>query len=328
VRGGGVDHGDGITMAAMTDDGHLMYPVQAAARLTGLSTDTLRAWERRYGAVVPRRVGRGRGYSPDDITRLHLLRTAVQRGHAIGQIARLSNDALESLLSAPRAERSAAPAAPAAHALTEPLLEALRAYDSIAIEREFSRLAAVMPPSDLILSVVVPVLQVVGDAWQRGTLSPGQEHLLSGVIRHVLGSLLRVLAPGTGSPRVLFATPSGERHDLGALSAAVLAAAAGVGVVYLGADLPATEIAEAAKRTGVDMVVVAVTAMPEAKARAYVQDLRRRLPPAVPLWLGGPSAPRVSSTRRTAGLEHFSSELSSFLAERARRPAPTEAAAP
>lgn len=297
----------------MTDDEHLVYPVQAAARLTGLSTDTLRAWERRYGAVVPRRVGRGRGYTRQDIARLQLLRTAVQRGHSIGQIAQLADGALADLIGA-----AAAPHAPRAlNALVEPLVDAVRAYDAPRVEREFGRLAATLSPPDLVLSAVVPVLRIIGDAWQHGTVRPGQEHLLSSVIRHVLGGLLRVLAAGAGTPRVLIATPSGERHELGALSAAVLAVSAGVGVVYLGADLPADEVAEAAAQTGVSVAVLAITAMPAAEARHYVQDLRRRLPRTIPLWVGGPSAPRVSGTRLTASLEQFGDDLSSLLAQQA-----------
>ena len=68
-------------MAPLTDDEGPVYQVQAAARLTGLSTDTLRAWERRYGAVTPGRVGRGRGYTRQDIARLQLLRAEIGRAH-------------------------------------------------------------------------------------------------------------------------------------------------------------------------------------------------------------------------------------------------------
>ncbi len=303
----------------MTDDEHLVYPVQAAARLTGLSTDTLRAWERRYEAVIPRRVGRGRGYTRQDIARLQLLRSAVQRGHSIGQIARLPDEALAGLIGGPAAQ----PHTPRTlDAIVEPLVDAVRAYDAPRVEREFSRLAAILSPSDLVLSAVVPVLRIIGDAWQHGTVRPGQEHLLSSVIRHGLGGLLRVLAAGVGAPRVLIATPSGERHELGALSAAVLAVSAGVGVVYLGADLPADEVAEATERTGVEVALLAFTAMPAAEARHYVQDLRRRMPQTVPLWVGGPAAPRVRGTRLTTGLEEFGAELSAFFAQRTRHAPP------
>ena len=70
------------------------YPIRVVARMTGLSLDTIRAWERRYEAVVPRRNKRGRVYSESQVARLRLLAELVKRGHAIGTIAqRLGQDA-------------------------------------------------------------------------------------------------------------------------------------------------------------------------------------------------------------------------------------------
>ena len=74
------------------------YPIRAVAKTTGLSLDTLRAWERRYKAVVPERSERGRQYGAEDIDRLLLLGKLVEKGHAIGGIAALPNDDLKKLL--------------------------------------------------------------------------------------------------------------------------------------------------------------------------------------------------------------------------------------
>ena len=79
----------------------VQYPIRAAASLTGLSIDTLRAWERRYQAVTPNRGKRGRAYGEGHIRRLILLRDAVVRGHAIGQVAGLEDGELEKLLLGP-----------------------------------------------------------------------------------------------------------------------------------------------------------------------------------------------------------------------------------
>lgn len=312
------------------------FPVQAAARMTGLTPDTLRAWERRYGAVVPRRVGRGRLYSREDITRLHLLRSAVQRGHAIGTIAELPNDAVARLLDEPvpfaapagadhdrpavPAAGVAPPAAPGARAaapmndLTSALLAAMHAFDVPAVEREFGRLAAALTPRDLVLQVVLPALRTVGEAWQRGEVRPAQEHMLSGIFRHVLGGLLRALTPSNPSRRALFATPPGELHELGILSAALLAASAGVGVIYLGADLPLDEIVEAAMRTDVGVVVLGLTALPRAEARTQIEALRRALPRDIALWAGGPAATAVRGVQAAGLMDDFGPQLAAVLA--------------
>src|SRR5262245_19589889 len=75
------------------------YPIRAAARLTRLSIDTLRAWEKRYSVVQPRRQDGMRMYSQADIERLSLLRQALEQGHSIGHASGLSNSELSALAS-------------------------------------------------------------------------------------------------------------------------------------------------------------------------------------------------------------------------------------
>src|SRR5579863_3482709 len=74
------------------------YPISAVSKLTGIPLDTLRAWERRYRAVIPKRAGRGRVYSEEQIQKLLLLRRAVEQGHSIGQLAALGDRQLRELL--------------------------------------------------------------------------------------------------------------------------------------------------------------------------------------------------------------------------------------
>ena len=73
------------------------YPIRAVSKMTGIGIDTLRAWERRYGAVKPLRDDRGRMYTEADVARLRLLSGAVEQGHSIGRLAGLSNDQLRDL---------------------------------------------------------------------------------------------------------------------------------------------------------------------------------------------------------------------------------------
>jgi MerR family transcriptional regulator, light-induced transcriptional regulator len=106
------------------------YPISAVAKLTGIPLDTLRAWERRYRTVIPKRAGRGRVYSEEQIQKLLLLRRAVEQGHSIGQVAALGERQLRQLL-----EKSSAIAAGEsdsnrsdANALLAPVLHALRLW--------------------------------------------------------------------------------------------------------------------------------------------------------------------------------------------------------
>ena len=78
-------------------------------------------------------------------------------------------------------------------------------------------------------------------------------------MRNILGSFLRVYARPDVPARLLFATPAGERHEIGTLGAAMLAASSGLGVAYLGPDLPARDIVESVKPAGAQVLVLGLT---------------------------------------------------------------------
>jgi cobalamin-dependent methionine synthase I len=136
-----------------------------------------------------------------------------------------------------------------------------------------------------VFAVVLPVLREMGERWQAGTVRPAQEHLVSAVVRTVLGSLLRTLSRPTAKTQLVFATLAGERHELGLLCAAVLAASAGHGVLYLGPDLPTDDIAHAVRTSKATALVLAGTADVDINAG----DLAplKRLPADVSIWVGG-----------------------------------------
>lgn len=263
----------------------LQYPIRAVSRMTGISVDTLRAWERRYEAVVPARSDRGRLYSDADVVRLQRLAELVKRGHAIGTIATLADRELERLVERTETQAASAGADEAPAADLGALMDGLDRYDLLRIESNLNRFAAVLPPRDLVFAVIVPLLQEVGRRWEAGTLRPAQEHLVSAIVRSVLGGLLRATARPGATPRLVLATPSGERHELGLLCAALLAASAGYGVVYLGADLPAADIEHAVTEAGARIAMIGLTT-PGAVPRAELRRLSKP-PRGVELWVGG-----------------------------------------
>ncbi len=76
------------------------FRIGSVSRLTGIPTDTLRIWERRYQVVTPERSESGtRYYSHSDITRLALIKELVEEGNAISTVANLSKQELEQRVS-------------------------------------------------------------------------------------------------------------------------------------------------------------------------------------------------------------------------------------
>jgi len=304
----------------MSSESVVHYPIRAAANLTGLSIDTLRAWERRYQAVTPIRGERGRVYGEREIRRLILLRDAVARGHAIGQVAGLEDSALEKLLVGP------VPAAkttgldrtdqPVSDALL-PVVAAIESFDYATANFQLGRLAALLPVDTLVSEVVFPLMKLVGERWHGGTLSIAQEHMTSSIVRNLLGGLVRLSASSNHSQRILFATPSGELHEFGILASAMLAAADGFEALYLGSSLPALEIVAAAEQTSPRAIVVGIKA--SEPTQGTIEELRilaLKLPKTVELWLGGSNVKKTLASIgsvRTIALEDFS-ELEEHLA--------------
>ncbi len=280
------------------------YPIRAVSRLTGIGIDTLRAWERRHGAVMPSRDDRGRMYTDDDIARLRLLRGAVEHGHSIGRLAGLTDAELRRLAATAGANAALAVVPTQRTPLdTAALTAALQKFDATAIDQQISRLAAVLPPLELLRDVLMPVLAQVGDEWHREPARIAHEHLMSSTMRNILGSFLRLYARPDVSTRLLFATPAGERHEVGTLGAAMLAASCGLGVAYLGPDLPAREIVESVRPAGAQVMVLGLTTTSAAKAREReLRTIVRDLPKEVELWAGGRGAVRHTALISPRGL--------------------------
>jgi methylmalonyl-CoA mutase cobalamin-binding subunit len=116
------------------------------------------------------------------------------------------------------------------------------------------------------------------------------EHLASSALRNLLGGLIRNRGDAANAT-VLLATPSGEPHELGLLLVALVLRNAGLGVYYLGPNLPAREIVAAARRSAV--AVVGIGVVDYGNAGRAIQELRAleaSLPAGIELWLGGRAA--------------------------------------
>ncbi len=272
------------------------HPIAVVANRTGLSVDVLRVWERRYGAVRPTRSPEGqRLYSDADVERLRLLRRATEAGRSIGGVANLTMSALSSLVAEDEAARALEPVAPVQVDRTGEFVEEAvtltRALDGAALEAVLRRTVAVSGLTAFLSEMVPAFLQRIGNDWHAGQLNTAQEHLASSNVQQVILSVMRDLTPQADAPTVVVGTPAGERHAIGAALVAAAAAAQGWRVVYLGADLPADDIAGAARAA--EASVVALSTVYVADRKALLQELRTlraQLPPEAMMIVGGAGA--------------------------------------
>lgn len=286
-------------------DGQLPLHLSIASveRDTGLSKDTLRVWERRYGFPAPVRDALGeRLYSVEEVDKLRLLKRLLDLGHRPGRIVRLSIEDLQQLAQSGRDVqwRSAwqidadDDLAGAIGLLTEHRVEDLRAR----LSQRLLRLGL----ARFVAEVVAPLNEMIGDAWTRGQVRVFEEHLYTEVMQGLLRNAINAIPPADARPRVLLATFPQEPHGLGLLMAEAILALEGCRCLSLGVQTPVLEIAQAAEAQRCDIVGLSFSAaVNPQQATAGLGELRLRLPPAVEIWAGG-NCPALQR-RPPAGIE-------------------------
>jgi len=277
-----------------SDPFELTYPLRTAARLTGLSPEVLRAWERRYEVVVPLRTAGGtRRYSAANLERLRLVKAAVDAGHRIGRIADLDNAELK--------RRSAIGEARPAGQLDE-ILAALDRLDDAMSQKLLSFQLSTLGPSRFAREIAVPLVYEIGERWSNGEMGIAAEHLATGILRSLLGSSLQQTPSSILGPRIIFATPTGERHELGALIAALTALGAGASPLYLGIEVPVDDLISAVEESDAVALGLSLVTIPTSQAARAVLALRKGLAGPTRLWLGGSGA---SAVKLPGGVEHI-----------------------
>jgi MerR family transcriptional regulator, light-induced transcriptional regulator len=271
------------------------YRIGTAARLSGVSTHLIRIWERRYQSLSPdRSEGGSRLYSDAEVERLRLLRRAVDLGHAIGQVAGLPPEELLRLVE-PEEPRASEPNAVSGNEIAEELVAAVGDFDWARAERALQRASATLSPRMLVLDVLAPTLKLVGSAWARGNLCVASEHMASALVRDYAGVLLREYTPDPGAETIVLTTPAGEPHELGAVLAAVTVAMHGFRAAFLGANLPADDIVQAARQMHASAIALSIVSLDPKAALAEIRSVQRALP-KIPLLLGGASASVVAAS--------------------------------
>lgn len=298
------------------------YRIGAVAQATGLTTHTIRVWERRYQAVHPQRTpGGDRLYSDADIVRLRLLKRLQQAGHGIGTIAGLPEPELESILARHHPERRLPvdDGGVPLETLRRGFLDAVGRLDGPAADRVLATAAGTLPARVLVYDFLAPVLEEIGARWEAGQLEIAHEHAASAALREHIAVVMRVQSGtsadagpgGSGSARrVVITTPAGELHEFGALLTAVLAAVSGWEVHYLGPNLPAAEIVRAALDTRARLVLLSWVCAEATGTLRELQAVREGIATSVPVLVGGralgeaPALPEgVTAVPDLAGLE-------------------------
>lgn len=285
----------------------IQHSIVIAAKRAGISPHLVRAWEKRYNAVSPDRTDTNRRlYSEDEVERLRLLGVLTKQGYRIGDIARQATPALLQMVSTDDSTRTSSASTPPeslTQANLKAALDAIQQMDSEALEEILKRNTVAMGQRGTLERLISPLTRRIGDMWIEGSLSTAHEHFASNILRMFLLNGSRAYAEGTNAPVIIVTTPVGQLHELGAAMVAAFARDLGWRVLYLGASLPAADIAHVATINRAKAVALSIVhPADDAALPGELKLLRKLLPDDIAIFAGGESAVIYASQLDGSGI--------------------------
>lgn len=250
------------------------YKMKTIARLTDFSPILLRAWERRYKLLQPKRgPGGHRLYTEDDLNVLLRVRQLINSGRSIGEIASMGREAVlhqqessavadgEPKEAHPRVEMPSPEAQTRISDWRNRIVQAALAMDERALSAALDEGFASVSADTVIHDLIVPSAHEIGHLWMTGRCTVASEHLATGVFVHRLRKLIEaaaVVSPDSSAALVGACFPE-ENHELGLLILSYHLARRGLPVTNLGAALPFDDLGRACGVKRPQAVLLSVT---------------------------------------------------------------------
>jgi DNA-binding transcriptional MerR regulator/methylmalonyl-CoA mutase cobalamin-binding subunit len=249
------------------------HRIHRVAKLTGLSKDVIRVWERRYGLVKPSRSSnRYREYNDEEVALLRFVKAQMEQGATIGALAAEGHDSLVARM------RIATPVSAEEQKpherLLDDLMRSLDPLDKAGFERRLNGAVAVIPFDEAVQRILLPLQRRVGELWHQDRLNVAVEHYVTKIVQQKFFSVMNQLPVNESGPRILIACPEGETHEIGAQAVAYIAATKGCHVYYLGPNLPSSDLMTFCETIKPDLVLLSLTEVkPEAAALQQLKEL-------------------------------------------------------
>ena len=275
------------------------FSIQFAANQSGLSVHTIRAWEKRYQAIIPERDSSGRRqYSRAEIDRLKKMCELTKLGNAISEIANLNDDELGSLYNEYIANDNdgGMPVVKREIDITitiQNLMLALYGFKLDIISHEFEKIKEHVTPKDLALKILMPLLNEINDAVYNGRLDKSQQQAIFSSIKfHVGHTLYQHMCRRNCSPfSFTIVAPEHERNEFSTMLAALLCCHHNIRFYYLGVDLGAASLVKAVEQIKSEYIYIGVTKEVHENythgLKDFVSDVRAGVNPNVKIWING-----------------------------------------
>ncbi|AWN23530.1 MerR family transcriptional regulator [Deinococcus irradiatisoli] len=260
-------------MTGATDSSGLFTASEVEGRV-GVPATTLRQWERRYGLPRPQRSASGyRLYSKQDVAQIEYICQRLTEGVPVSRAAQLAR------------EHWALPGAPGGEVTVPQLVAALIQGDLAGAERLLGEAQARLNIEGVLMHLIQPALNLIGEQWERGEITVAHEHQASAFLRAQVANLLSAAGHGRFGPTVVAACGPQEHHEIGLLMLSVVLRRLGVQVRYVGANTPLGDLGVYARSVGAQAILISINTQAALEAAlAQRQDLAAG---EIPVFVGG-----------------------------------------
>ncbi|ADU30101.1 MerR family transcriptional regulator [Evansella cellulosilytica] len=230
------------------------YNIKAVSKMLSIQPGTLRAWERRYKIIEPRRNKAGhRLYTEQQVSILKWLIDKVNRGITIGQAVELylAEDFKENESNLEIDDKVIQ--------LRNDLLISLLEFDEQKSNQQLDQIFAMFSIEKIVIKILGELLIDVGDKWERGEITVAHEHFVTSYLRTKIGMVLHQLPVNRYLPKVLCVCGPGELHEMGLLIFTLYLKRKGYDTVYLGSGIPQDDLFNVVSDVLPKMVVLSCT---------------------------------------------------------------------
>ncbi len=247
------------------------YSIKDLEHLSGIKAHTLRIWEQRYNFIEPKRTDTNiRYYSDEDLKLVLNISTLKENGYKISKIAKMGEEELSQEVLKIAETNLRFP-------------DQINSLTLSMIDMDEDRFESILNNNILkygfertMLNIIYPFLAKIGMLWQTGSILPAQEHFISNLIRQKMTVAIdgQYVTERESKGKWLLYLPEGELHELSLMFSAFLLRARKFKVIYLGQNLPKSDLYSVKEIHEPDYVLTICTAAPKkSEVQEYIDEV-------------------------------------------------------
>ena len=251
------------------------YTIKDLENLSGIKAHTIRIWEQRYSFLKPHRTDTNiRFYSNEELKKLLNVALLNKFGFKISHIDKMNPDEInDKILSLNQQEALQ-------DRIVNTLIQNMIDLDLEAFEQVLVDFISTKSIERTISQIIFPFLQKIGILWLTNHINPGQEHLVTNIIRQkLIVGIDTVRSTIKINKSVLLFLPETEYHELSLLFMNYMLKNKGVTTIYLGASIPLKDVEYLVNLKNPDYIYTHLTTVgPKFNFEKFIANLSKSFP--------------------------------------------------